>query len=319
VLKDLAITPVDPSIAKATQQPFVATGTFSDSSTQDLTNQVTWASSNTTVATITSGGLATGLSAGTTNISATFGGLSDSVTLVVTNATLVSIALSPLDASIAKRTSVAYTATGTFSDSSIADITTQVTWTTGDAALVTIATGGIATGVSAGTTTVTASLSGVSQSTNLTATNATLVSIAVTPANARAPIGVQVAYTAIGTFSDNTTQNLTTTATWASSNTNVAKISNRAGTRGVATVRAADTTTISATFGGKTGSTTLTCTGATLVSIAVTPNPLTLAVGQTRQMTAIGTYSDSTTVDLTSQASGRPARGGRRASAGPAS
>ena len=42
-------------------------------------------------------------------------------------------------------------------------------------------------------------------------------------------------------------------------------------------------------------------TAAPLVSIAVTPNPATLKVGQVQQFTATGTYADSSTADLTSQ------------------
>src|SRR5262245_41212124 len=70
-LQSIAVTPANPSIAKGATQQFTATGTFSDNSKQDLTNQVTWASATTSVATITSSGLATGVGTGTSTISAT--------------------------------------------------------------------------------------------------------------------------------------------------------------------------------------------------------------------------------------------------------
>ncbi len=44
-------------------------------------------------------------------------------------------------------------------------------------------------------------------------------------------------------------------------------------------------------------------TGVTLNSISITPSSTTLYVGGTKQFTAIGTYSDGTTADLTSKAS----------------
>ena len=47
-----------------------ATGTFSDNSTQDITTSVTWSSATTSVATISSRGLATALTTGTTTIRA---------------------------------------------------------------------------------------------------------------------------------------------------------------------------------------------------------------------------------------------------------
>jgi hypothetical protein len=83
-LKSIAVTPANPSITKGATQQFTATGTYSDSSTANLTSQVTWASGTTMVATITAGGLATGAGAGTSSISATLGSVSGSTVLTVT-------------------------------------------------------------------------------------------------------------------------------------------------------------------------------------------------------------------------------------------
>jgi hypothetical protein len=67
---------------------FTATGTFSDASTQDLTNVATWVSATMATATIDSAGavrgLATTLAAGTTVISATRNGVTGMTTLTVT-------------------------------------------------------------------------------------------------------------------------------------------------------------------------------------------------------------------------------------------
>jgi hypothetical protein len=82
-LTSIAVTPSAPSIAVGAAQQFTATGTYSDASTQNLTAQVTWASSNPGVATVNASGLATGVSAGTTTISATSGAVSGSATLTV--------------------------------------------------------------------------------------------------------------------------------------------------------------------------------------------------------------------------------------------
>src|SRR6185437_995531 len=54
---------------------------------------------------------------------------------------------------------------------------------------------------------------------SVTAAAATLQSIAVTPANPSAPKGTTEQFTATGTFSDNTTANLTSQVTWASATT----------------------------------------------------------------------------------------------------
>jgi trimeric autotransporter adhesin len=71
-LSSLAIaTPATPqNIALGTAQQYTVTATFSDSSTQDLSMQVVWTSSDTAVAIINQFGLATSTGTGTTNISA---------------------------------------------------------------------------------------------------------------------------------------------------------------------------------------------------------------------------------------------------------
>ena len=89
----------------------------------------------------------------------------------------------------------------------------------------------------------------------------TLASITVTPANPSIGAGSSQQFSATGTFSDGTTQGLTTTVTWSSSLTSVATISNSAGSNGMATAVAAGTATITATSGGISGSTGLTVTG----------------------------------------------------------
>ena len=88
VLTSITVTPVNPSIAIGITQQFTATGNYSDGSTQNLTNSVTWTSANTSVATVQSTGtshpgLATGVATGTTNIQATYTTISGSTQIIV--------------------------------------------------------------------------------------------------------------------------------------------------------------------------------------------------------------------------------------------
>jgi hypothetical protein len=93
-LKSIAVTPANPTILTGTTQQFTATGTYSDSSTQNLTSQVTWASSNTAVATINSAGLATDVGAGSTTISATVAGGGEQGN--ITGSTTLTVQAAPL-------------------------------------------------------------------------------------------------------------------------------------------------------------------------------------------------------------------------------
>src|SRR6185295_2512251 len=121
-----------PSLAKGTTAQLTATGVYSDSSTQDLTAQVTWTSSAMAVASVSnaagSEGLVSGLATGAANVSAAMGSVSASVTVTVTAATLVAIQIAPPSPSLAKGTTLQLTATGIYTDASSQDLTDQVTW-----------------------------------------------------------------------------------------------------------------------------------------------------------------------------------------------
>jgi WD40 repeat protein len=82
-LNSISVTPSSANILTGNTQQFSATGTYSDGSMQNLTNQVAWASANTTVATLNASGLASGIGNGATTISALQGGISGSSNLTV--------------------------------------------------------------------------------------------------------------------------------------------------------------------------------------------------------------------------------------------
>ena len=108
---------------------------------------------------------------------------------------------------------------------------------------------------------------------------------------------------AIGSYSDQSKQDLTDTVTWASSTT-AATVSNAAGSKGLVTAgNAAGTTVISAQVGTGTaaikGTLTLTVSNETLVSIVVTPATFTIAAGTMQQFTATGFFTDASRQDLT--------------------
>jgi uncharacterized protein YjdB len=86
-LSSIAITLSSPAnLAVGATQQFIATGTYSNATTAVITSQVTWASSNSTGATISSTGLATGVAVGTANITAALSGVS-SPPVIITVAT----------------------------------------------------------------------------------------------------------------------------------------------------------------------------------------------------------------------------------------
>jgi hypothetical protein len=92
----------------------------------------------------------------------------------------------------------------------------------------------------------------VTGTTTLTVGTGTLVSLVVTPLNPTAAAGGLQQFTATGTFSDASTQDITLNAHWSSSHATVATIANPPSVGGQANCIAAGTRTIAANSGGTT-------------------------------------------------------------------
>jgi trimeric autotransporter adhesin len=154
-LSGIAITPATPVVAKGIKQQFTATGTYSDGSTADLTDAVAWSSSKPKVATIDATGLLSALKGGTTTITATDASVSASTSVKVGPKQLVSFAVTPDGASLSPGSTLQFSATGTYTDGSTADISTHGTWKSSTKKVATIgAHTGLASTLKDGTTTI---------------------------------------------------------------------------------------------------------------------------------------------------------------------
>ena len=163
-LDTISVTPASASVAVGNTQQFTATGTYDDASTADITADVTWTSSDDTVASIDSSdssGLATGVAEGSVGITASLDGkTSNTAALTITSPpappALASIAISPASATIETGETQQFIATGTYDGGSTADITADVTWTSSVATVATIDASGLASGLLEGSTAITA-------------------------------------------------------------------------------------------------------------------------------------------------------------------
>lgn len=82
-LVSISVTPTNSTLMAGGSMQFSATATYSNGVTQNISSQAKWVSTNTTAAAISSGGLASGLAIGTTQISASLGGVTGSTLLTV--------------------------------------------------------------------------------------------------------------------------------------------------------------------------------------------------------------------------------------------
>ncbi len=246
---------------------------------------ITFNSSNTGVATIDGSGVATGVSPGTTTITASSEGkTSNNATLTVTAVPVASVTISPTTATVAPGSNTpAFTAVT--KDGSGNTLTGRtVTFASSNPGVATIDPNtGIATGVAAGTTTITATSEGVtSNSATLTVTPAPVSSVTVSPATQTIVDGNSASYTA--TLKDAQGNVLTgRTIAWSSSDITVATVDKS----GTATSTGPGTTTLTATSEGQSGSATLQVDPVPVTSITVNPPLALVSVGSTVQLSAV--------------------------------
>ena len=306
-LDEIVIEPVRPDVVVGATAQLVAMGRFSDNVMRDITDQVVWQSSNEAIISVSSAnspGKFYGVSAGVATITASLSNQVASTNMTVSNAALVDISIAPSFISIARGTSVHLTAIGIYSDNSTRDITDSVVWVTIDPSIVIIENaqlnGGLLQALSAGETTISALLDGVSAQLPVTVTDAELVSINVKPIQSTVAAGAQIQFSALANFSDGSIQDISSFAIWSSSDKDVAVIQSDSDRPGNVLALSAGISTITASMAGKTGSTSLTVSTATLTSITIDQADFSLAKGTSTRLSVTAHFSDATTQDFTS-------------------
>lgn len=224
VLRTIAITPNNSSIALGLTQQFSGLGVLTDNTSQTL-GSITWGTSAANIASISSSGSLTTKAAGSVTITATSGAISGTTSFTVTPAAIVSIAVAPQNAIVAAGYTRQLTATATYTDGTTQDMATA-SWSTSDSNLATVSASGLVTTRNEGDVTVTATSASISGSAPLHIDPPVLVSLAVTPASATAMLGTLAPpkYTATGTYSNQTTADVSSTATWSVSDPNVVSV-----------------------------------------------------------------------------------------------
>jgi hypothetical protein len=299
VLQSIAIDAAASPVFMGQTLQLHASGTYSDRSVQDITDQVSWKAAQSGVASINAKGLVSPIAVGSTQITGALNGITASSQITVAPAALVSIAVQGKAAALPVGTSEQLNAVGTFTDGTMENLTSAVSWTSSSSNIVSTTASGVVTARAAGNAAIMASLNGASGVANLTASSAALVSIVVSANKSTLPLGTNGQLTAIGTYTDGSKNDLTQTVTWASSSPKAIAISSP----GVVSAKSIGAANISASLSNITGTTNLNASAATLTTIVVTAKPASIPVGNTVQLKATGTYTDGSSQDLTSSAS----------------
>jgi len=331
----IQISPSSQSIAAGQTLQFTATGVYGHgshpSSTQDVTDLVAWTSSSPSVATINATGLATGVSAGSTTITARmngFGGvITTTATLTVTggsgggstNSTITSLSIIPGSQSVAKPGQTAqFIAIGTTSGGATVNLSGQVVWTSSSTQIATVgASTGLATAVGQGTSAITAlytdngiTLTATATLTVVAGTTEQYTAVSIIPnaqsVSASGQTGQFIALATSGVTGLEEDVTASPQIKWSSSIPTIATISSS----GLVTGKSVGTSAITAELTNPDGSlvtasasvsVTLTAPPEPLLSLNIIPSSITVGnLQDSANFLAIGTYSTAPYVrDLT--------------------
>jgi hypothetical protein len=244
----IAIIPTSQSVQSPGETAqFLAIGTASNGATVNLTNLVTWASSSVQIATISAAGTATAVGQGTATITALFTNLDGTAVTGVATFTVMggaseavtALTIIPGSEALAASQTGQFIALGTSGTSGLeTDVTSSpnITWSSSVPTIATVSATGLATGVSAGSTSISAIWTNAdgsvvsasaTVSVSLSAAPEPLLSLTIIPSSISVgELNDTGQFLAIGTFS--TTPNvrdLTNTVTWLSSAPNTFPIS----------------------------------------------------------------------------------------------
>jgi uncharacterized protein YjdB len=225
---------------------------------------VTWSSSNTAIATVSTGGLVTGVAAGSANVVANCQGKTALAAVTVTalvqspppppTPVATTIAVSPLSGAVTVGGTQQFAATVKDQNGNVMSGLT-ISWSSSNSAVASVNASGLATGVSAGSATIKAAYGTLSASASLSvaAPAPVATTISVSPASASVTVGAtQQLGAVVKDQNGNAMSGLS--ITWKSANTAVATVNSS----GLVTGVAAGSTTITGSYGSLSASSSIT-------------------------------------------------------------
>ncbi|MBK9406471.1 MAG: Ig-like domain-containing protein [Gemmatimonadetes bacterium] len=241
---------------------------------------VIWATSNATIATVTSTGVVTGVAAGAANVTATVDGVAGASVVTVQPVPIASISLTPATGALILGQSLQLVATPRDAAGNALN-GRSITWSSNAPTVASVSSTGLVTALATGAATITAASEGRSATSRLTVSLVPVDTVSVTPRTTTLAAGQVQQLTA--RVVDSAGNVLSGRAiTWDTDQPTIATVSNS----GLVTALTNGRATISASTGGKSGTATITVTPVPVASLSITPGSGTLLVGGTLQLSA---------------------------------
>lgn len=285
----VSITPSTTTVAIGAQVPLQALVKDPDGKTLGGV-PVVWSVQNSTVATISSTGVVTGVALGSTQVAASANGKSGIATITVERTPVASVIVRPSHADASPGSQTPFTAVAY--DGAQNPLTGRAfIWTSSNTGVATVDANGVATAAGPGTATITATAEGKSDAATITVSQAAVASVTVTPNPLAMSVGQSTQLNAVLRDAGGNVLSGRSIA-WSSSNTGVATVSQQ----GVLTAVAQGTTTITATSEGKSGTAAVTISNVAVASVAVQPQGPSIVQGGNVQLSATVRDANGTVV-----------------------
>jgi len=297
----ITITPSSSTLSVGQTLQLTASAAYPDGTSKDQTTQARWTSSNASVGSVSSTGLLRAKAVGTASISASINGLTISINVNVNTAVPQSIAIAPTQLALTVGQKAQLTATATLTDGTSQDVTHTVSWNISDPSVIGIDSTGLASALKAGTSALSASLTGsgsgkIAGSSTATVAPELLSVLQISGHDASMALGTSQQLTAVGTYNDGAVRDLTAAVSWSSSASSIVSVS----ATGEAIALTRGSAALAAVAGGVTTAMTVNVTDPVLSSIAIAPSDADLLAGKNVKLSAIGTYTNGSTSDLSS-------------------
>ena len=165
-ITSITVTPSAVSVVAGQRQQLLATATYSDGTSSDVSDSVTWTSDEPQTATVTPTGVLSGNAVANTTVTAFKDGVtSNTVNVEISAAFITAISVTPPSVSVVAGQIQQLLAIATYSDGTSSDVSDSVTWTSDDLSTATVTPTGFMSGVNVGQTTITATKDGVTSNT----------------------------------------------------------------------------------------------------------------------------------------------------------
>lgn len=150
----------------------------------------------------------------------------NSIYFAQTDPNMTGLTVSPSSSTLLVGQTVQLAASATYDIKPSSDVTSSTTWTSSDTTKATVSSTGLVTAIAPGTVTITGTYGGFTATSTITINNpVTITGISITPSSGMLTIGGTLQLSVIASKSDGTTQDLTSTCTWTSSDPTIAAMS----------------------------------------------------------------------------------------------